>query len=110
MATLSLDELLLKLPEALRPLAAQYAPVLLKMTSDELWAWITLVLQGKTDEALKNIVSRMPNADLFVEWNKTNEDWLKANANDRAKRALMQTAAMAVLKVLLDIALALVFV
>jgi hypothetical protein len=110
MAALTLDEILAKLPEALRPVAAQYAPVLLKMSYDELWSWIQLILQGKTDEALKNIYSKMPNADLFSEWGKINQDWETANANDRAKRALMQTAAMSVLKVLLDIAIAMVFV
>ena len=100
----TLDDLLAKTPEALRPIVAQYGPSLVAMTANEFGRWINLLIEGETYEAYAALLTDLE-ATLALD-NKNIQEWKAAN-NDQAERIkLQQSAAMAVLKVLLGVALA----
>ena len=103
---MTLDDLLAKTPEQFRPLVAQYGPALVAMTADEFCAWLDLLINGKTAQAWKTIVSRLDNASLMAAWESVNEKWADANRDNAAKLKLQRDAVLAVLKVLLAVALA----
>lgn len=105
---MTLDELMQLVPLPWRPVVAEYGPSLLKMSAEEIWAWLTLVLHGDTEGAYAAIVSKLDNHDLHDEWVKTNADWDEATADALAKKNLQQQAAIAVLRVLVTAALGLV--
>jgi hypothetical protein len=102
---MTMEELLAKVPEPIRPVAAQYGPALLKMSADELWAWIGLIVQGDTDEAYKAVVAKMDNAQLLAEWGKKLDAWKEANTENAVKMQLQRDAVLAVLKALLTVAM-----
>ena len=105
---MNLDELLAKVPDPLKPIAKEYGPALLKMTADEIWAWITLLIQGKTDEAYKVVLAKMDSQDLSAEWAKLNAEWATANAENAARINLAQRAALATVQAIFVIVLAMV--
>lgn len=102
---MTLDEILAKLPPEFKPFAMTYGPALLKMGQDEIISWIGLIARGQTAEAYRQILANMPTADLLNEWTVLNNEWENANRAEAAKRALVQEATVAILKVLLSIAL-----
>ena len=105
---MTLDELIGKVPESLRPVAAQYGPGLVKMTADEVWAWVQLLIEGKTAEAYQAVVDKLPAADKLAMTVTNIDKWNEVNAANAANIALQKDAAGALLKALLTVALAMV--
>lgn len=105
---MTLDELLAKVPEQWRPVAAEYGPALLAMTAAELWAWIDLLAKGKQAEAYAAVLAKMGGAEIVAEWNQLAAEWSAVNAQNAAKVDLSKRAIAGILKVLLTISLALV--
>ena len=102
---MNLDELLAKVPEPLRPVVAEYGPALLKMSAEELWAWIQLLVTGHHDAAYQSVLARMEGADIVAEWEKVKDGWQVANVKNTARIALQRSALTAVLQALLTAAL-----
>lgn len=105
---MTLQELLERVPEQLRPAVTKYGPALLTMTAQELWDWIELCLAGNTAEAIRTVYRRMPESELVGAMQKNLDGWNAANAANAARVALQREAALAVLKAALTAALALV--
>lgn len=105
---MTLDELIQRVPEQFRPVAARYGPALLQMSAAELWGWVHLLIEGRTDAAYRAVLDRMDNADLITEWDKVNDQWKEANIQNAASKDVQRRAVLAVLNVLLTMALALV--
>lgn len=105
---MTIDELMAKVPETWRPVAARYGPALLAMSAEELWAWIGMLVNGKELEAYEAVLTKLGNADLLDEWGVLRADWQTANARNADRVALQRKALLAVLQVLLGAALALV--
>lgn len=103
---MTLDELLAKVPPEFKPVAEEYGPAILAMTTTEIVAWINLLAKGRVDAAYQVILEKMPSTDLLDEWKKINDSWQTANIGEKARRALMQEAGAAILRVLLGLALA----
>jgi len=99
----TLDDLLAKTPEALRPIVAQYGPSLVAMTAEEFGRWIDLLIKGETYEAYAALLTDV-DAALALD-NKNIKEWKEANDDQAERIKLQQSAAMAVLKVLLGVAL-----
>lgn len=95
--------LLEKVPDALKPVAIQYGPALLKMSIEELWAWIALLIRGKKQEAYLAVLEKMDSVELLHEWDGLNERWDAANAENRAMKELQTAALNALLQALLVI-------
>ena len=105
---MTLDELIEKVPERWRPVAAEYGPALLAMSADELWRWIDLLAKGSVTEAYSAILHKLDNAGLVSEWGKIGLDWQAANERNTGRLAIQREAVLAVLRVLLAVALTLV--
>ncbi len=103
---LTLDELIAKLPDAYKPWATQFGPAFLAMTSDEVMAWLNKVVRGDVLTAYKDVLAKLPNADLLNEWDTINAGWQAANDKYADRIALQKSAAVAIVKILLAIALA----
>ena len=103
---MTLDELKSKLPLPLQGWATTYGPAFIAMTAAEIQAWIEMLIRGDVLPAYKAVLEKLPNADLLGEWDTINADWQAANEANAARMELQKTAAMAVLKILLAIALA----
>jgi hypothetical protein len=104
--SLTIDQIKAKLPAQFGPVVDQYGAAFLKMTADEIWAWLTLALNGKADEAYRAVLAKLPNADLLAEWGKINDQWQAQNAANAASIAWQKEALYAILKVLVAIAIA----
>ncbi len=105
---MTLDELAQKVPEPWRPVVSQYGPALLRMSAEELWAWIRLLLAGNEEQAYRAILARLDDAELLNEWDRLSASWQSANCAEADRLALRRRAALAVLHVLLTAALAMV--
>ena len=103
-----LQDLLDKLPDALKPVAQEYGLALLKMGVDELWAWIDLLAKGKEAEAYEVVLAKMDNADVLSEWSKLNQAWAVENARNAASMDLQRRAMNALLSALLTVAVVMV--
>jgi len=105
---MTLDELIQRVPEPWRPVVSRYGPALLKMSADELWAWIDLLAGGRDDAAWRAVLARMDADELLAEWDRLAEKWQSANEANARRRDTQAAAAAAVLHVLLTAALAMV--
>jgi len=105
---MTIEELLAQVPDEFRPVAAKYGPALVAMTADEFAAWIDLLIMGRTYAAWQAIMAKLEDADLLAAWRKTADKWDEANAANAARLDLQREAALAVMRVLLTAALALV--
>jgi len=104
----SLEGLLAKTPDALKPIVVKYAPAMITMTAEEFWAWVELMVMGRESAAWRALLARMPNADLLAAWADAAGQWADA-ANKNAERvSLQREAVLATLKVLLAAALSMV--
>ena len=101
---MTLDELKAKLPAEWRPIVEQYGPAFLKMTAEEIWAWIDLAAMGRADAAHAALLGRMDNGELLDEWAVVNTQWRDANSRNAAMVAWQRDALYAILKVLVGIA------
>ena len=103
-----LEKLLGKVPEGLRPVVVQYGPALLAMSAEEVWAWVQMLVEGKTAEAYANVINTLSPSDKLEMMAADLAKWDTLNVANAAKVGLQREAAMAVLKALLTIALAMV--
>ncbi len=108
MNELTLETLLEKVPEQFRPVIREYGPALLKMTAEEIWAWIELLAAGRSDEAYETIVAKLDSAGRLAEWRKLRAKWQGAVDKNAERIDLQKQASLAVLKVILMAALAVV--
>ncbi len=102
------QELLEKVPDPLRPAVAKYAPALAAMSAEEIWAWIELLVEGRTREAMDSLAARLGDDELLGAMHANEQAWLAANKENASRLALQREASLAVLKALLTAALALV--
>lgn len=102
---LSLDKLLENTPEAFRPVVVQYGPALAKMTIDQFWSWVELLIQGKTQDAWDQVYGKMSGQESTDAGSALVSAWKTANSENAARINLVREAATAVLKVLLTVAL-----
>jgi len=105
---MTLDELLAKVPDKFRPLAVQYAPAFLAMGEGEVLAWIDRLARGDLEGAYRQVLEKLPNGDLFAEFETLNKAWANENAASVARLSVVRQALAGVLQVLLTIALAMV--
>ena len=105
---LTLEELLAKVPEPLRPAVAKYGPALAAMTVQELWAWIELLVNGQTRAAWDRVVQGLGFEETVAALDESNANLAKLNAANATSLALQREAILAVLRVLLGAALAMV--
>ena len=105
---MTLDQLLEKVPAPWRPVVARYGPALLAMSADELWAWIEQVATGRPADAYADLLARLDRHELLDEWRRLIEAWDEANAANARRIATQREAAMAIVKVCLGAALAVV--
>lgn len=103
-----LDQLIDKAPAHLKPLAIQYGPALVQWTTEELWQWIDLLARGKWEEAQASLLASLDEPDLLAEFESINEDMADANVINAQQRSMMRDAAIAILKGVMVIALAMV--
>ena len=103
---ITLEGLLAKTPDLLKPVVQKYGPSLVAMTAQEFCEWLEMMLKGDVDAAWRALLAKMPNADLLQAWQDENAKWDAANAKNAARVALQKEATLAVLKVLLAGALA----
>ncbi len=105
---MTIEKLIEQLPDGLKPIAVQYGPALVKMTADEVWAWVELLISGKTAEAYKEVIDKLPPSEKLALMAKDIAKWDELNTKNAAKIGLQKEAAVAVLKALLTIALTMV--
>lgn len=105
---MTLEELMGKIPDEFKPIAAQYGPALVKMTTEEIWAWIALIARGNTDEALRQMNAKLDDHELLTEFEGQDADWAEANKDNAIKIDLIRQAGVAVLRVLLTMAITMV--
>jgi hypothetical protein len=98
---LTLDGLLAKTPDLLKPIVTKYGPALAAMTALEFCDWLDLMLAGDVDAAWRRLLASMPNGDLLQAWKDKNAEWDAANERNAQRVALQKEAVLAVLKVLL---------
>jgi len=102
---MTLSELLNGLPEDYRPIAIQYAPAMLRMTGDEVIAWVQNMV-GDELRAYKSIVDKMTPEELGPEMSDLAAQFRIDTAAARAHAALVLNVLKAVLSVILGAALA----
>lgn len=105
---MTLEEILAQMPEELRPVVSEYGPALVEMSTGEIWLWINLLLKGDTETAYRLLLTGMDTPERLDEWSKLASDWDEANIANKQKMNLMREASVAILRVLLTVALALV--
>lgn len=104
----TIAQLMEKLPEQYQPVVAMYGPIFLKMATEDLWTWIDLMASGDMDNAYRTLVSHMPNQDVLHELDKLNDELDEANEANALRRNIRRDASLAILRVTLQMALALV--
>jgi len=104
--TLTLDGLLAKTPDLLKPVVAKYGPGLVAMTAQEFCDWLDMMLNGDTSAAWAALLKKMPNAALLDAWTTKAAEWDAANERNAARVALQKEATLFTLKLLLGAALA----
>lgn len=105
---MTIDELLKQVPDEWQPVVIEYGPIMLKWSHEELWAWIELIIRGDTQMAYRKLLMETDNNGILAAWDDVNAEWEAANRKNERKMELQRDAAMAVMKVVLGIALALV--
>jgi hypothetical protein len=101
-----MDELKSQVPAEWQPIVEQFGPAFLKMTAQELWAWILLAAKGDGEAAYRAVLEKLPNADLVAQWGDVSDAWHTANVANAERIQWQKDAAQAILKVLVGIALA----
>ena len=104
--TISLDGLLAKTPDLLKPIVVKYGPGLVAMTGQEFCDWLDLMLNGDTSAAWAALLKKMPNAALLDAWTTKAAEWDAANERNATRVALQKEATLFTLKLLLGVALA----
>ena len=105
---ITLDGLLARTPDRLKPVVAKYGPGLVAMTAQEFCDWLEMMINGDERAAWEALLAKMPNTALLDAWKKKADEWQAANEKNVARVALQKEAMLAVLKVLLAGVLAMV--
>jgi len=105
---LNLNDLMAKTPEMFRPIVAKYGPALAAMTAQEFCDWLELLIMGNDSAAWQALLAKMDNASLIDAWKDTVAKWADAADKNAARIQFQKDAMLAVLKVLLAGALAMV--
>ena len=104
---MTLADLKLKVPEAMRPWVDEYGPSLLAMIADEtIKPWIDKLCRGKTIDAYRDVLAHMDNAAILDEWNHLADAWTTSNEANIRRMQLQESAVTGLLEILLVIALA----
>jgi hypothetical protein len=105
--TITLDQLIAKIPVQFQPWASQYGPAFLAMTVAEFQAWIDLIIQGDIYAAYRQIIAKLPGKDAYLASLDTNAAaWKTQNAANNASIALQKQALTGLGSILLTIGLA----
>ena len=99
--TNTLDKLLAKTPDLLKPVVQKYGPGLVAMTAQEFCAWLEMMINGDVEAAWAALLATMPNQALLEAWKTKAAEWDAANAKNAARVAIQKEAMVAVLKALL---------
>ena len=99
--TITLEGLLAKTPDLLKPIVAKYGPGLAAMTAQEFCDWLEMMLNGDAGAAWAALLKKMPNTALIEAWTTKAAEWDAANEENAARVALQKEATLAVLKILL---------
>ena len=103
---MTLDELKAEVPVQFQPWVAEYGPVFLAWTAQDIKDWLDLLLKGDTYAATLRIYNAMENQQAVDQWAALHGEWAQANAQNAARLDVIKAASAALLKVLLTIALA----
>jgi hypothetical protein len=103
---MTLDELKSKLPTSLQPFADTYGPMVLQWSAAEVTAWITRLAQGDVEGAYRTVLKAQGNDDFFKAGDALVAQWKADNVANKASMDLQKTASLAILKVVLELALA----
>jgi len=103
---MTLEELKAQIPSEFVPWAETYGPAFLAMTAEEVKAWIELLAMGDVMKAYKEVLEKLPNAELLSAWTTINAEWQSANEKNAARIELQKEAAIKILGILLTIAAA----
>lgn len=101
---MDLDKMMQNVPEPWRAVVAKYGPALAEMSSEQLLAWVELLILGRDAEAYALLLNRLDDAALAEEWRRLDEQWAKANADNAERGRLGREAVLVVLEVLLKAA------
>jgi hypothetical protein len=105
MPKLTIEELIAKLPDQLKPFAAQYGPALLTLTADELKAVLALLLAGDIEAPYRAALAAMTPDQREAETIQfTSQDGLHVSEN-AAKVAEQKKIAQTIVGILLSIIL-----
>lgn len=78
------------------------------MTAEEFAAWLELLIKGRPEAAWEALAAKLDDGELLEAWRSLAGKWDEANARNAARMDLQRQAALAVMKVLLAVSLALV--
>jgi hypothetical protein len=105
--TVTLPDVIAKLPSQFQPWATEYAPAFLAMTVVEFQAWVALLIAGDVYTAYKAVLAKLPGkAEYMAELDKNAAEWAAANAANADSIALQRKALNALVSILLAIGLA----
>lgn len=79
MATLSIDELLEKIPEAYRPQAKEFLTAMVLQSADAVATWIKTIIKGDWQSAYRVAVEAMSTEQKVAELNRWNDAMLESN-------------------------------
>lgn len=99
--TITLDGLLAKTPDLLKPIVAKYGLGLVAMTAQEFYDWLEMMINGDSLAAWIALLKKMPNQALLEAWTTKAEEWDTANDHNAARLELQREVTIAILKVLL---------
>lgn len=105
---MTLEELTAKLPAELQPWAGTYGPVVIAWTQKELEDWLNRLILGDIEAAYRQILKGLGNAEFLASGEALFAAWKSANVENKAQMDLQKRAVLALLKVVLSIALAMV--
>jgi len=103
---MNLEELRDQVEEQFKPWVDEFGPALLKLTADEIKAFILLAFKGDVTGAFAVVLSRMDNAELLAAGESLHIDWQVANAANKRKLELQRKAGEVAVTILLSILLA----
>jgi hypothetical protein len=97
-----------KLPDALKPVAAQYGPSIMNMGAESIKDFLDYMAAGDVTQAYGVYLASQPVSVLHDEWAKNLAEWKTANQANADAIALQKKAAMAVCSIILTLLLAVV--
>lgn len=102
---MDLEELKGQLKDEFHPWITEFGPALLKMTAEEVKAFILLAFKGDVIGAFSVILSQMDNAELIAAGQSLHAEWQAANVENKRKLELQRKAAEVAVTILLTILL-----